>query len=161
MSLNTWLRGLIARVLVRRGKRMAAIRLARGFSDMVGSVGEPEQSTPLVAAAHAWAAVGDEVRAEELLRLALAAIEKGESEEEKVRFLENTLGLLVDGRLHDLALIVWRARLDKARSAGRRDVLRTVDRGASLIARVDGGETLWDTFRAMADVEAWWSSGRR
>lgn len=44
-----------------------------------------------------------------------------------------------------------------ARRAGRDFVFHSLYSGTRLLASVDGGETLWRTYRAVMDVEAWWA----
>jgi tetratricopeptide (TPR) repeat protein len=71
--------------------------------------------------------------------------------------VEAVCGRLTSAGHVDAALLIWRMGLDKA---GKRDgaaVFDVIAAGATTLAQLDGGETLWSICQAAFDVDDWWS----
>ncbi|GEM_PF-4922561 len=56
------------------------------------------------------------------------------------------------------ALEVWQMALQEARQVGCEALFQILSSGASLIARLDRGQTLWRVFEAVREVEGWWET---
>jgi hypothetical protein len=58
----------------------------------------------------------------------------------------------------DLALSAWARAFARIKLADRPQVFDALGQGASLIAAVDRGQTLWSTYEGVTEVEAWWGT---
>jgi tetratricopeptide (TPR) repeat protein len=56
------------------------------------------------------------------------------------------------------ALGVWQTALQEARWVGCEAVFQVLSAGASLIAHLDRGRTLWRVFEAVREIEGWWET---
>jgi tetratricopeptide (TPR) repeat protein len=54
------------------------------------------------------------------------------------------------------ALRVWQIALQEARWVGCGQVFQVLGSGASLLARLDEGQTLWAVYEAVMEIEGWW-----
>jgi hypothetical protein len=58
------------------------------------------------------------------------------------------------------ALAGWQSRLAEAFQKGRGGVFDVLSEGAPLLAAIDQGQTLWEVYQAIREVEAWWRPGQ-
>ncbi|HKH86534.1 MAG TPA: hypothetical protein VKA40_08285 [Nitrososphaera sp.] len=47
--------------------------------------------------------------------------------------------------------------MSSARFSGQQTVLETLAVGASTIAAIDQGQTPWQVYQALVEIERWWS----
>jgi tetratricopeptide (TPR) repeat protein len=60
--------------------------------------------------------------------------------------------------LSESAISVWRDELAKAQLSGRNEVFNILEAGVPFLALLDGGETLWNLYETMMEVESWWAT---
>jgi hypothetical protein len=77
-------------------------------------------------------------------------------EGERVGALRDVVQALDEIRNVEGALAVWQMALQEARWVGCAEVFQVVAIGASLLAHLDEGRTLWGVFEAVREVEGWW-----
>jgi hypothetical protein len=90
---------------------------------------------------------------------AVAAAQTIRSPWAKSMALRDVVGLLVEAGAHGQALRAFQEACITARLAGRKSLFQVLRDGATALAAVDGGQTLWQVYAAIMDVEGWW--GRR
>ena len=54
------------------------------------------------------------------------------------------------------ALSVLGDKFTVAQNYGPQEVLNTLENQASFIASIDNGQTLWEIYSAIAEVDSWW-----
>lgn len=57
------------------------------------------------------------------------------------------------------AWYILRRLFTKARLLDRKSVLDVLEHGAMALATLDQGETLWQVYEAIMEVEGWWGKG--
>lgn len=161
---KVYLLASIAVVLARAGDTSKAVEVAnRALAAMhryerdigmigeqehsIGMIGEQEHSLVLIAEALAEAGKFDE---------ALAALEMIRSERGKGDALSTVTPILLQSDHRERALSAWVAQFSKARLASRDVFLDTLGKAASFISALDQGQTLWNIYKAVVEVEGWW-----
>ncbi len=147
--------------MARRERRDAVVQVARNL----GQAGEwetaleavdvldraPYRAEALRAVAEGLAMGGWPDRAVEVAR--------GISDEgQRVDALRDAARALDETGNAEGALEVWQMALQEARWVGCEAVFQVLSGGASLIARLDRGQTLWRGFEAVREVEGWWET---
>jgi tetratricopeptide (TPR) repeat protein len=57
----------------------------------------------------------------------------------------------------EIALSTWKTAINLAKDLGQKEVLKTLGRGAMIIASIDGGQILWDIYKSVLEIESWWN----
>jgi hypothetical protein len=76
---------------------------------------------------------------------------------EKAPILSYVAKVLTEGSEPEKGKPLLQAALSSARFSGQQTVLETLPVGASAIAAIDQGQTLWQVYQALLEVERWWS----
>jgi hypothetical protein len=153
-----------------------------GFADMPYSMKREARKTAMVESARDMACLGDVEGAMEAVDVldratyqaeALRAVAKGlalggwtdravavargiSDEDQRVGALRDIAKALDEAGHAEAALGVWQIALQRARWVGCTGVFEVLADGASLLARLDEGRTLWDVYKAVRELESWW-----
>jgi hypothetical protein len=93
----------------------------------------------------------------DIVRWVLTWTERMLDKNEKALILSAVAKVLTDGGEPQKGKYILQAALNSARLAGQETVLNTLATGASTVAAIDQGRTLWQAYQALLEVESWWS----
>jgi hypothetical protein len=88
---------------------------------------------------------------------ALGIAESIEPEVDKVHTLMRVAHVLARDGNHEKALSILNTRLSKTEFTDRQVVFTALGSGASFIAYMDKGKTLWKIYEVIKEVDGWWS----
>jgi hypothetical protein len=157
---------------------MARAQALSGVAPALAQVGDQARAVEVTNQARAVVeAIGDEMaRAWALGDVAQALAQAGDraglgragvaaaairNEEGRARALGGVAQALAQMGEHAWAMQLLRTAFAAARHAGRESVFKVLAEGASTLAAIDQGETLWLVYEAMCDVDRWWEGKPR
>ncbi|KPQ42318.1 MAG: hypothetical protein MPEBLZ_03142 [Candidatus Methanoperedens nitroreducens] len=143
----------VAQAMAQSGEKAKAVEIAnKALTVAVESDSFGAQA--LSSVAEAMAQVGEK----DGLNRVLAAAETIEYKHEKAEALGGIAEAIVQAGEFEQAFSIWRDELALVQSAGRDQVFRAIEKGASLIAARDQGHTLWKIYEAIVEIEGWWDT---
>jgi hypothetical protein len=96
--------------------------------------------------------------ARDFLERALAVAEVKTDDERRAEALSGVAQVLAQSGGQEEALSVLRHAFAAARVAGRQSLFSVLRSGASTLAIMDRGESLWEIRKAVEEVNGWWPS---
>jgi hypothetical protein len=102
--------------------------------------------------------IGERAKAAEAARKALAAAEVVEDESSRTALLGAVATVLWEMEDRTGALRVFRLALQTGHTLGRPTVFKALQAQARHIASLHDGNTLWQIYQAVQEVDSWWSA---
>jgi len=137
----------VTQALARAGEWDRALAAA----EAIGDARAGDRVKALSGVARALAGAGEQEKSTEVARRALAAAEvigDAWAKAEALCAMAQPMAQAGQGLLGDA--------FTTARLAGRESVFNTLEHGATALAALDRGQTLWRIYEAVMEVESWW-----
>ncbi|MCL4301570.1 MAG: hypothetical protein KJ077_38070 [Anaerolineae bacterium] len=144
----------VAQALARAGEKERAVQVAEAIEH------EGWKAKTLSGVAQALARAGEKERALVIANQAVQVAEAIEDEVLKAVALSGVAQALAQAGGSMPVQQIWRDVFATARLAGRKRIFETLQDSTMALVALDQGETLWQVYQAVMEVEGWWGTER-